>query len=581
MNTKKATGLVALAVGVSLPLAACGGGGNGSSSSSSSGTSAASDVKGGTLYYLTKRSAEHLDPQRTYIGRDINNTGRLWSRSLVQFPATTDAKAASTPVPDLATDTGKMSDEGKTWEFTLKDGVKWEDGQDITCADLKYGASRTFATDVITGGPNYVLNYMPSVAKAYKGPYSSDATGQAAWDKAVTCSDDKKTITYHFEKPWIDFALNLASLRSFDPYRKDKDQGDKSNYTAFSNGPYKLEGAWTKGTGGTYVRNDQYDPATDDAGVRKALPDKIVFVEGLTNEIIAQRIIADNGNDKFAVTDRAIPPAFFGQVTGAVADRAQTVSSPYVSYLLPNFNTMKNVKVRQALAAATNKTAASLALGGDKASIPGKSIINPALPGYAANPAFSAPDQGDVDAAKKLLAESGEKTPYPLRFTYPGGTPTTDKMAQALKATWDQAGFSTTLVSLPDTYYDVIQDANYTGGDVLWGGWGADWPSISTVIPPLFDSRINLTGKSNGQDYGNFKDDKANQLIDDAANAATLDDANKIYQELDKYLGEVVAYIPLDVTQFYFMHGSGVTNYLLDPASSMYPDLAVTGTKAS
>jgi len=41
------------------------------------------------------------------------------------------------------------------------------------------------------------------------------------------------------------------------------------------------------GRGGTFVRDPNYDAKTD--GVRKALPDKIVFVEGLTNEITTQR----------------------------------------------------------------------------------------------------------------------------------------------------------------------------------------------------------------------------------------------------------------------------------------------------
>ncbi len=582
MNTKKAAGLIALAVGVALPLSACGGGGGSTSPSSSgsgSGTStAAATAKGGTLYYLTKRAAEHLDPQRTYIGRDLADMGRLWSRSLVQFPASTDATTASTPVPDMATDTGKSSNGGKTWEFTLKDGIKWQDGQPVTCADLKYGVSRSFATDVITGGPNYVLTYLPSVAKIYSGPYSSKPAGQAAFDKAITCSSDNKTITYNFEKPWADFPLNLASLRSFDPYRKDKDQGAKSNYAIFSDGPYMLQGTWTKGTGGTFVRNPNYDPSTDT--VRKALPDKIVFTEGLTNELIAQRLIADNGNDQNAVTDRAIPPAFYTQITGSVATRAVNPQSPFVDYLLPNFNTMKNLKVRQALAMATNKVGYITALGGDKTGVPAKSIVNPSLAGYKPNPAFTAPDAGDPAAAKKLLQDAGVTLPYPIKYTYPGGTPTSDKAAQALKATWDQAGFSTTLVSLPDTYYDVIQNLHYTGGDVLWGGWGADWPSMSTVLPPLFDDRINFSATSNGQDYGNFKDAKADSLMDQAAAATSLDQANTVYQQLDQYLGEQVAYIPLAVEKFYLLHGSGVTNYMVDPASNSYPDLAVIGVKS-
>src|SRR3954447_5134924 len=40
---------------------------------------------GGTLYYLTKRPAEHLDPQRTYIGRDIGNESPLVYRTLTNF----------------------------------------------------------------------------------------------------------------------------------------------------------------------------------------------------------------------------------------------------------------------------------------------------------------------------------------------------------------------------------------------------------------------------------------------------------------------------------------------------------------
>ena len=38
--------------------------------------------------------------------------------------------------------------------------MKWQDGQPVTCEDFKYGVSRTFATDVITGGPNYILGYL-------------------------------------------------------------------------------------------------------------------------------------------------------------------------------------------------------------------------------------------------------------------------------------------------------------------------------------------------------------------------------------------------------------------------------------
>src|SRR5690349_8438168 len=157
---------VVAATSLAASLAACGGGG-----SSPGGT-----TEGGTLYYYITKPVEHVDPQRVYVGRDISNFNRLVYRSLVSFPISTDAKEANTPVPDLATDTGTVSDGAKTWKFTLRDGVKWQDGKPITCEDVKYGASRVFATDVITGGPNYILSYLDVPAgkdglPAYKGPY--------------------------------------------------------------------------------------------------------------------------------------------------------------------------------------------------------------------------------------------------------------------------------------------------------------------------------------------------------------------------------------------------------------------------
>jgi peptide/nickel transport system substrate-binding protein len=564
--------LVALATaGLMVSLAACGGGG-----SSNNNNASQPGKKGGTLNYITFRSTEHTDPQRAYIGRDITDLNRLVYRGLVSFPATKDAQKAVKPVPDLATDTGKSSNGGKVWSFTLKNGVKWQDGKPVTCEDLKYGVSRTFATDVITGGPNYILSFL-DVPKGkdglplYDGPYKNDH--KADFDKAVTCSGN--TITYHFSKPWPDFPLAVASLLAFDPFRKDKDQGDKSNFQVFSDGPYTLQGKWSANKGGTYVRNNKFwDPKTDT--IRKALPDKVVFTEGVSPEVVTQRLIADSGSDQTAITAQAVPPSSYSQVTGAVANRATLTPSPFVDYLLPNFNQMKNPKVRQALMMATDSDAWRNAEGGDKAAKPAHSIVNPAVIGYQANPHFNAPQSGDPAAAKKLLQQAGVKTPYPIKFTYQGGTPTSDKSASALKAGWQKAGFNVTLDPLTDTYYDVI-DKPTADGDVFWGGWGADWPSVATVIPPLFDSRINLTSASNGQDYGNYRSDTVNKLIDKAANLGDVNAQAQVYKQIDDQLGKDVAYIPLEVTQFYYLHGSKVTGYLQGPASSGYPDLAVVG----
>lgn len=573
-------GIAAIALGgvVALTASACGGGAS-TPATNADGASAAK--AGGTLYYLTKRPAEHYDPQRTYLGRDLANQSRLVYRTLTQYKS--GAKDVSTKIqPDLATDTGTVSDGGKTWKFTLKDGVKWEDNSDITCEDLKYGTSRTFAIDVITGGPPYARRFydIPKDAKGdaiYKGPYVKDAAGQAAFDKAVTC--EGKTITYKMGKPVGDFNL-AVTMSAFAPYKKSQDKGDKSNFTIFSSGPYKAEGGtWKKGKGATFVRNTAYDPKTDT--LRGAFPDKIVYTEGLEDEVIAQRLISDSGNDKFAVSDRRIPPSMRPQFnTPALKARSENVLSPFVDYVAPNFKRLTDPKVRKALAISTDKAGWVAAYGGTSAGEPAQAIISPDVLGYKKYNAFNAPDAGDPVEAKALLTEAGVKMPYPLNMTFLGGSPTSQKGAAALKAGWEKAGFAVKLNELTDTYYDVIQNpANAEKYDVTWAGWGADWPSASTVIPLLFDGRGQLNPASNGNDYGYYNNPELNKMIDAAFAETDLAKQAAMWGDMDEFLAKDVAFIPLQVQKFFLAWGSGVKGWVDNPSVSNYPDLGAVGVQ--
>ena len=570
------------ATALTLGFAGCGSsGGGGGNVSTNKDVKRTEAVKGGTIYSLEQSVTQSLDPQRTYTGRDLSNWGRLIYRSLVVFPpGETDPTKAATPIPDLATDTGQSNEDATQWSFTLKDGPVWQDGKPVTCADLKYGVSRTFATDVITGGPNYIIGYLDipedsDGSPAYKGPYTGQ--GQDLFDKAVTC--DGNTITYRFKKPWPDFPVAIAALAAFDPYRQDQDKGAKSQLTVFSDGPYMLQGEWNEDTGGTFVRNPKWDP--DEDKTREANPDSFVFTLGIEAEVVIDRLIADQGDDANAISTRNVTPAQYPQITGDVAARAVDFASPYSNYLVPNFNRITNLQVRQALAAATDRAGYSAALGGDKASKPSQSIVNPSTPGYVANPAYSADGKPDIEKAKQLLEQSGETLPYPIKLTYPIGSDAGEKAFAALKASYDQAGFDVTLDGLDPSgpYYDTIQKPG-SDSDLIWGGWGADWPSVSTVIPPLFDSRINLTKASNGQDYGNYDSDEANAAMDAASSEVDIDKANTMWSDLDNMLVSDVAYIPLDVTQFYFLHGSNIENYVNAVSTNGYPDLGCIAVKS-
>ena len=150
---------------------------------------------------------------------------------------------------------------------------------------------------------------------------------------------------------------------AFAPFKASQDHGDKSNFQVFSDGPYMISGTWVDGKGGTFVRNPQYDPKTDSTDIRRALPDKIVFLPSIATETVYDRLIKDSGNDQTLVTDRIAPPAYLARVA-AIKDRFTDGPSPFVDYLLPNFKKLTNPLVRQALATATNVTGYIAAEGG-------------------------------------------------------------------------------------------------------------------------------------------------------------------------------------------------------------------------
>jgi len=578
MRTRKGVTGLALGAVVALAAAACSSSGGGGGSATSS--AGAAPKKGGTLYILNLGPQQGLDPQMTYVGADLAFAARAYSRSLVTYTAGDNPQM----VPDLATDTGQLSDGGKTWKFTLIDTAKWQDGQPVKCEDVKYGISRTFATDLITNGPTYILNFLdvPSDAdgsSAYKGPYTGK--GQELYDKAVTC--EGQTLTLHFKKPWTDFNIATASLSAYSAFRKDKDKADKSLHEVFSDGPYMLEGTFDPAKGGTWVRNPNWDESTDK--VRKAYPDKIVDMEGIQPEQVYQRLIADGGQDKNAISLGNAPPSILPQVAANPSAQARTIKTdaPYIDYVQPyvTSDNMKDPKVRQALAMATNRDAYVTANGGKEVFTPTFGMCVAVLPCYDKdfNP-FGAPTAGDPVAAKKVLQDAGKTLPVNVTVVY-RKTATRDNSFAALKQTWDQAGFNVTLEGVTDKYYRTISGVAYKNRDAAYASWGADWASGSTVIPPLFDSRVNLSATSSNQDYGWYDNPEVNKAMDEAYGISDTNAREKAWGKIDQMIAKDGGVIPLASQKFTFVTGSNVQGAHINlPLGGGYLDLATISLKS-
>lgn len=553
IRTKRFSTAAALSTGMALVIAGCGDGSEAKGPDAGAGTSA--PAAGGTLHVLNVSSAASWDPQRNTDAKVFGFASRTIWRSLTAL-----APGTGELVGDLAADTGKASEDGKTWTFTLRDGPAWQDGKPVTCEDVKYGISRTFATDQITGGSSYAIKYLdiPKDDKGksvYAGPYKK--TGQELFDKAVAC--DGKTITFRLKGPRFDFNQTLTTS-AFHAYRADQDKGAKSIHTVFSSGPYMLKGDWAADKGGTFVRNPAWKADSDP--VRKAYPDEIVVEEGMAENTPAQRIIADSGDDRYAVTFTPASPAQAPQIVGdpRVKDRTAFIDGTGVDFLLPNYKSpvMSDAKVRQALAMSTDRGAYAQAYGGPSIYPPTFDILYSGLIAHSDSSTFGTPLNGDPAAAKKVLESAGRSLPVPITVTYMKNS-TSDKALGALAQGWQKAGFEVKLNGIGQNYYSAIASPGMaTQTDVVWTTWGTGWPSAATVLSPTFDSRINLSPSGSGLDNGYFDNDAINKEMDAAALIVDDKEREAAWGRISQKIAQDGGYVALTQKRYMFPTGSGV-----------------------
>jgi len=572
MPARRCTAVLALSVGVILVTTSC----SVQLESDVKPTSAGPSTSGASLTIQRLGPVAAWDPQRLSVGAEMAFAGRVFERTLTAWAPATHPDTMPDLAPDLATDTGTVSAGGRGWRFTLRSDATWQDGKPVTCADVKYGISRTFATTQITGGSTVALALLDvprntDGSSTYAGPYLK--TGQAGFDKAVTCSG--QTISFALARPVPDFN-QVVALSAFGPVRVDKDRGAQSATEIFSNGPYMLKTAWTPSAGATFVRNPHWDMASDP--IRKARPTQIVYKEGISVETAISSIMRDTRSDSLELTGDSAPPVLQHNITSTPAIKALSTNprAPFVDYLLPNFSrpTMANLKVRQALAVSINREAYVTALGGDTAAESTFAMINKSLPAYHDFNPLNVPPRGDATRARSLLQASGLAIPVRITVAYRKGAIADTAMA-ALQNGWQDAGFSVTLEGLESDYFTTITSVqNSRAYDVMWAVGSAEWPSGSSVIPSLFDSRLNLTPSSSGQDYGRFASPELNAKIDAAAKIPDAAQREKAWGDLDLELATQVAAIALTNQKYMYVHGGGIKNYIDNPALASTVDLA-------
>ncbi|MFJ2605710.1 ABC transporter substrate-binding protein [Streptomyces sp. NPDC091279] len=567
------------AVAALLTTAACGGGDdNTGSKTGAAGFDAANNKvaqasevkKGGTLKFGSAQDADSWDTTRGYYGF-MWDFSRYYSRQLVTNSPKPGKDGASLS-PDLATGLAKVSDGGKTYTYTLRDGSTWEDGKPITSKDVKYGIERVWAQDVLSGGPTYLKDVLDPKGE-YKGPYK-DTSKDKLGLKAIETPNDK-TIVFKLPEANSDFQEMLA-LTSASPVRQDKDTKAKYGLHPFSSGPYKFQ-SYSPGKNLTLVRNTEWKQSSDP--IRKAYPDKITIDFFSDANQLDQRLI--NGDLDLDLAQTGLSPQ--GRTT-ALKEHKANLDNPVSGYIRyaafpQSVKPFDNVECRKAVIYGADHVSIQTARGGPVAGgAIGTNMLPPSVPGaegqkYDPYDIAGADKNGNEAKAKAALKACGKPNGFKTTIAVRNNKPVEVASAQSLQASLKKIGIIADI-----DQYDGSQTAGIIGSPsnvkkkgygIIIMGWGADFPSVQGFGLPLWDSKyIQQSGNNN---YALIDDKKIDGLFD--SYVTTLDSSGKakIATEINHKVMEGAYYLPFTFEKFINWRSDNLANvYTSDGYSGMY-----------
>ncbi|GHH79139.1 ABC transporter substrate-binding protein [Streptomyces sulfonofaciens] len=512
--------------------------------------------KGGTLTILNTEAQTDFDPARLYTSGG-GNVPSLVFRTLTTRNRANGA-AGSKVVPDLATDLGTPSKNATVWTYTLKKGIKYEDGSPITSADIKYGIERSFAAE-LSGGAPYLRDWLVGGA-GYPGPYKD----KKGLDSIET--PDARTIVFHLNKPEGEFPF-LATQTQFTPVPRSKDDGTKYENHPLSSGPYRVISNENDGEHLVLERNRYWSAANDTQ--RKSYPDRIDVRSGLDSAVINQRLSASQGTDAAAVTtDTNLGPAELAKISGdkSLAARVGTGHFGYTNYLAfnPKVKPFDNPKVREAIAYAIDRSSVINAVGGTSLAEPATTFLpNQEAFGYTPYDPFPAGKSGNPKKAREVLAEAGYKHGITLTLTHANQDPEAGpEIATAVQDALKKAGITVKLRGLEiNQYRDAYKDVKAEPGFFL-ARWGADWPSGGPFLAPIFDGRQVVKDGANFN-HAQLDDPAVNKEIDAINKLTDLNAAAKRWGALDKRISAQALDVPLFHPVYKRLYGKDVKNIVI------------------
>lgn len=610
---KKTLGFIALVSVFSLVAAACGGGGGGDGEPEQPGLGG---EKGGVY-----RSAIEdfgftgaFDPTGEYLGTAFGFFSQMLLRNLVTYKHVRGTDGDDI-VPDLATDTGTVSDDGLTWSFELKPGLKWGPplNRAITSKDIAFAFQRIDSAALVAQYGFYYDGTIEGMDGAV------DKKAQDITISGISTPDDTH-ISFKLQQPTGDFLYRLAMPAAAAMPEEVAGCFDKAGdygRNIVSSGPYMIQGAdqvdasscdTIKPISGfdptkflKFVRNPNYDPATDDPETRENLIDGMDLEINTNTDDIFNKISA--GQLDGTIASQPPPQVLQQYVTSpALKDRFHADPGDRTWYITMNFLTppFDDLHVRKAVNFVIDKSTLLKAWGGPTHGEIATHLIPPTVldfKGEAFDPYPSPNHAGDVNAAKEEMKLSKydsnkdglcDSNVCKNVLFVNRTTPPHVNMTPTIQSNLGSIGIDLKVRELDTgTAYTTIQTVKNLVPIAANAGWGKDYADASTFGVLWLSSGVNCEGQINYAEVGMTEDqakeckvlpewqatrpDKLSVDADfDTCNAALDEERRQCWVNFDKKLmTDVVPWVPYLWATAFTIVGKSVTKYVFDQFAGM------------
>jgi peptide/nickel transport system substrate-binding protein len=466
------SGVLALAAALAVVAAGCGGGGD---KSSSEGDNGSSSGKTYAQLNVVWDAPDYMDPALYYTVAAYQIDNYIWTGLMGYKHASGPAGAEL--VPYLAEKMPTISADKKTYDFTLRKGLKYSDGSPVKASDFRYTIERDFKMD--SPGVGFY-----SDISGVSGP-NGFATTKKGHITGITSDDNARTITIKLTQPRADFLYILAlEFSHFVP--QGTPASDQSTHPIPATGPYMLQ-SYVPSRSFVVVRNPNYNDQIPTMPTGN--PDKVVG-KIITDPVASYQQVVTNKSD---YDFNPVPNDRLPEAQSKYKDqlRIYTNANTYyyaINNAIPPFN---NIDARKAVQRAIDPGAIISGIYGGLGR-PTQNFLPPGYPQYEKIHNWTY----DLNLAKQLVQKSGTAG-QTVDVYGPNEDPsksTTEYLANQL----EKIGYKPKLHLLSHQVYFQTIGNQATKAQAMFTDWYQDYPHPSDWFDVLLNGdRITETHNNN------------------------------------------------------------------------------------